>query len=382
VTTDTPGRLDGIDPGLVADMRSLSRRHHTTAETALKAPEVIGVAGLRAWLARPEITDVVAMARAGGVVTRVRTSTSVTDWHTVTPLAEGAEGIELMARTLARDAGDLRDPVGGVLDVALPEGRMWATFGWGGPAMTASLVVRTHSRGPRYLDDLVRAGTLPADLCSFLTSAVLAGASILVAGPVGAGKTTLLRALCAEIPPGEQLTTIEDTFELGLDRDRDGVMPLLAHPENVEGAGRRSMADLMRHALRSSANRVIVGEVRGPEARYMIRAMATGVAGSLGTIHGRSAFDGLEQLVEYAQEGEGSPPWEQVARRVARAVDLVIYIDAVPVRHVAEVLEVTGFGDAGIQTSSLWRTEDRLPPPTRTGTRLSPKLASRIGINW
>jgi hypothetical protein len=57
-------------------------------------------------------------------------------------------------------------------------------------------------------------------------------------------------------------------------------------------------------------------------------------------------------------------------------------LDAVPVRHVAEVLEVTGFGDAGIQTSSLWRTEGRRPPATRTGTRLSPKGANRIGINW
>ena len=210
---------------------------------------------------------------------------------------------------------------------------------------------------------------------------MIGGATILIPGPVGAGKTTLLRALCQLIPEPEQLTTIEDTFELGLDKTRAGVMPLLAHPENVEGAGRRSMADLMRHALRSSANRVIVGEVRGPEARYMIRAMATGVAGSLGTIHGRSAFDGLEQLVEYAQEGDGAPPWEQVARRVARAVDLVVFLDALPTRHVAEVLEVTGYGEGGIQTSWLWRTNGR-PPAGRTPTRLSPALARRLGDHW
>ena len=130
------------------------------------------------------------------------------------------------------------------------------------------------------------AGTLPPALAELLAVCVAARASVLVSGGTGSGKTTTLNALSGAIPGGERIVTIEDAAELRL-RQRH-VVRLESRPANLEGRGEVTIRQLVRNALRMRPDRIVVGEVRGPEALDMLQALNTGHDGSLTTVHANS----------------------------------------------------------------------------------------------
>jgi Flp pilus assembly CpaF family ATPase len=144
------------------------------------------------------------------------------------------------------------------------------------------------------LDDLVALGSLSLMVRTFLGAAVRGRMNLLVCGGIGDGKTTLLRALASEIPPEQRLVTVESDYELALDRFPERhheVIALEAREANVEDVGRISCADLVRWAMRMSADRVIVGEVLGEEIVPMLNAMNSGAAGSMCTLHANSSAE-------------------------------------------------------------------------------------------
>lgn len=190
------------------------------------------------------------------------------------------------------------------------------------------------------LGDLIDRGSLDEAGANLLSAAVAADLSILVAGRMGSGKTTLLRALVGEIDPAAVLVTIETDFELNL--AQLGTHPFVHAyqariPSTSDGVG-ISCADMMVPAVRTRANWIIVGEVRGAEGAAMVQAMSIG-QGAMATIHGGSAKDGLERLAELI--AHHSRIDLRMARWQAyRSVDLVVHVqgDNDHGRYVTEIV--------------------------------------------
>jgi pilus assembly protein CpaF len=237
-----------------------------------------------------------------------------------------------------------------------------------GPCLT----VRRFRREGFSLRELVANGTMPAALAELLAVSVAAQASILVSGGTGSGKTTTLNALSGAIPREERIVTIEDAAELRL-RQRH-VVRLEARPANLEGRGEVTIRQLVRNALRMRPDRIVVGEVRGPEALDMLQALNTGHDGSLTTVHANSPEDALRRVETLALMAGVGLPHEAVREQVASALDLIVHQARLPdgSRAVESVTEVVrAGGGAGVRELYRIGGEPRGPGVGR--------LAERIG---
>jgi pilus assembly protein CpaF len=269
----------------------------------------------------------------------------------VEPIANSdAELIDLLRMAAARlGIGERRFDLGSPrLNLQLPDGsRLFAVMA---VAARPCLSIRRH----RYLkvttDDLIGMGTLDVALREFLGAAMRARKSCVICGGTGSGKTTLLRAMAADIPSWERLVTIEDSFELGLDRFPDlhpDVVAFEAREPNVEGEGEITLADLVRWALRMSPDRVIVGEARGDEVLALLNAMSQGTDGSMTTLHASSSRGVFSKLATYAAQAPERLPLEATNLLVANAVHFVVHLAQQPdggrfVSSVREVVDAEG----------------------------------------
>jgi pilus assembly protein CpaF len=190
-------------------------------------------------------------------------------------------------------------------------------------------------------DELVASGSLAPEARQVLERAVRARRTILVSGGTGSGKTTLLNALSAWIEPRERIITIEDAAELSLQQPH--VVRLESRPSSVEGRGEVTIRDLLRNALRMRPDRIVIGEVRGPEALDLITALNTGHEGALSTVHANSPADALRRLETLALMAEVGLPHGAIREQVARGVELVVHVRREPDgrRRVVEIAEVT-----------------------------------------
>jgi pilus assembly protein CpaF len=191
--------------------------------------------------------------------------------------------------------------------------------------------------GPR---ELVELGSMSEDQHRLLESAVAARRSVLVSGGTGSGKTTLLNALSSFVSPGERVVTIEDAAELRLQQPH--VVRLESRPAGVEGRGEVTIRDLLRNALRMRPDRIVIGEVRGPEALDLVMALNTGHDGALSTVHANSPADALGRLETLALMAGVGLPHEAIAEQVQRGVDLVVHLErgADGSRRIGEIAEV------------------------------------------
>jgi pilus assembly protein CpaF len=193
------------------------------------------------------------------------------------------------------------------------------------------------------LDHLVGGGGLSAEAAGLLRRAVLERRNILVAGGTGAGKTTLLNVLAADIPPGQRIVTIEDAAELSLPGH---VVRLEARPPNSEGLGEVTLQQLVRSALRLRPDRLIVGEVRGPEALDLVSALNTGHDGSMSTVHANSPEEALWRLETLALSGDRRVGELAVRRQLRASIDLIVQVERREgnrvVSAIAEVLSDAG----------------------------------------
>ncbi|MCD4699171.1 MAG: Flp pilus assembly complex ATPase component TadA, partial [Phycisphaerae bacterium] len=176
-----------------------------------------------------------------------------------------------------------------LVDARLPDGSrvnaIITPLSLSGPALT----IRKFARVPFTIDDLVERNTLTEATANFLKSCVRGRKNMLISGGTGSGKTTTLNVLGSFINSSERIVTIEESAELQLPQEH--VVRLETRPPNIEGKGAYTIHDLVRNALRMRPDRIIVGEVRGPEALDMLQAMNTGHDGSMTTIHANNPAD-------------------------------------------------------------------------------------------
>ena len=202
--------------------------------------------------------------------------------------------------------------------------------------------IRKFSRNVMDFSRFSQLGTVSPELGRVLEIAARCRLNIIISGGTGSGKTTLLNGLSRVIDPNERIITIEDAAELQLQQPH--VLPLETRPPNIEGHGEILQRDLVRNALRMRPDRIIVGEVRGPEAFDMMQAMNTGHNGSMSTIHANSARDALSRIENMILMANTSLPSPAIRAQMASALDLIIQIERMRdgVRRVTEVYEVAG----------------------------------------
>src|SRR6266542_380640 len=206
-----------------------------------------------------------------------------------------------------------------------------------------TLTIRKFSRDPYTMNDLISFGSLSPKAAQFLAACVKGKLNILISGGTGTGKTTTLNAMSAFIPGDERIVTIEDAAELQLQQEH--VITLESRPPNIEGQGEIRIRELVRNALRMRPDRIIVGEVRGPETLDMLQAMNTGHEGSLTTIHANSPRDALSRLETLVMTAGVELPHRAIREQIASAFDLLVQIQRLVdgsrrVTHVTEVLRM------------------------------------------
>lgn len=262
------------------------------------------------------------------------------------------------------------------LHLQLDDGSRLAAAAWVTPRPT--VVIRRHRMKQVSLEDLVELGTVSPVGASFLAAAVRAGLSVVVAGPMSGGKTTMVRALCNEIPRSEMIGTFETERELFL-HEMPERHPVVVAWESRPGsgeigpigtqAGEITLAECLTNSFRFNLSRLIVGEIRGPEAWVMIKAMES-AGGSLSTTHARSASRAMKKLISCAMEIGPSVTSDLAADKLADAIDLIVQMrvetdlgepgadTARRYRWVSEILHVTpGEGKAGYAETQVFTTD-------------------------
>ncbi len=269
------------------------------------------------------------------------------------------ELVELIRRTATRMGRSERrfDAGSPELNLQLSDGsRLFATMD---VSSRPSLVIRKHQFEISSLDDLRDRGMMSQGVAALFRAMVLSRRNVIIAGGTGSGKTTLLRALINEVPPDERIVTIEDAYELGLERfeqlhpDHDA---LQSRPANIEGQGEITLADLTKMALRMDPDRVIVGEVRGAEAFPMLMAMSQGNNGSMCTLHADSTRSVFPKLAAYMSMSSIALPIETINLLVASSVHFVVHIEVVRgQRRVSSIREVVDSDGSTIVSNEVVR---------------------------
>lgn len=226
---------------------------------------------------------------------------------------------------------DARLPDGSRVNVVIPP------LAVDGPAVS----IRRFPASRPDPEALVALGTLTQAQVRRLEQAVSARSSILISGGTGSGKTTLLNALAAFIDPAERIVTIEDAAELHLGQPH--VVRLESRPPSIEGRGEVTIRDLLRNALRMRPDRIVIGEVRGPEALDLLTALNTGHDGALSTVHASSAADALDRIEVLSLMAGIGLPLEVIAAQLRRGIDLVVHIS----RQADGGRRVTGIEEVG-----------------------------------
>src|SRR6266508_2283190 len=235
------------------------------------------------------------------------------------------------------------DEASPMVDARLPDGSrvnaIIPPLALRGPTLT----IRKFARDPYTMNDLISFGSISPKAAQFLAACVKGKLNILISGGTGTGKTTTPNAMSAFIPGDERILTIEDAAELQLQQEH--VITLESRPPNIEGTGEVRIRELVRNALRMRPDRIIVGEVRGPETLDMLQAMNTGHEGSLTTIHANSPRDALSRLETLVLTAGVELPLRAIREQISSAFDLLVQITRLVdgsrrITHVTEVLRM------------------------------------------
>ncbi len=246
------------------------------------------------------------------------------------------------------------------------------------------LSIRRFAVEPYRMPNLISFGTLTPALAEILVAAVAARLNILISGGTGSGKTTLLNVISNAIPNNERIVTIEDSAELQLQQEH--AVRLETRPPNIEGQGEVTQRDLVRNALRMRPDRIIVGEVRGPEVLDMLQAMNTGHDGSLSTVHANSTREAMSRLETMILMSGISLPVRAMREYITSALDMVIHLARLSdgARKIVRVTEITGMEESVVSTQDIFLFEQEgidndgrvLGFHRATGVR--PKFAERL----
>jgi pilus assembly protein CpaF len=205
-----------------------------------------------------------------------------------------------------------------------------------------TISIRMFPKQKITLDTMVNQKNVSPELARVLQIAARCRLNILISGGTGSGKTTLLNAVSQHIDNDERIITVEDAIELRLQQPH--VVQMETRPPNLEGAGQIAQRELVRNALRMRPDRIVVGEVRGPEAFDMLQAMNTGHDGSMSTVHANSPRDALYRIENMVLMTAGNLPLRAIRMNVASALNLIVHVERMRdgIRRVQNVVEVAG----------------------------------------
>lgn len=241
-----------------------------------------------------------------------------------------------------------------IVDTRLADGSrvnvVLAPVALNGPIVT----IRKFGKEAMTMQRLIELGALNQVVANFLNILVKSRYNIFVSGGTGSGKTTFLNALSSYIPKDERIITIEDSAELRLE-GIENLVRLEVKQENVEGENGISIGDLIKSSLRMRPDRIIIGEVRGGEAFFLLSAMNTGHDGSLSTGHANSAKDMLKRIVNMILMGM-EMPLDAIKSQVASGIDIVIHLSRLRdcSRKILEIVEVLEYKDGEIEVNPLF----------------------------
>src|SRR4029077_7676052 len=268
--------------------------------------------------------------------------------------ASDQEALDVI-RFIVESVGRRIDAESPICDARLPDGsRVHAAI----PPVAVDgrlLNIRKFVRGPLDMHDLIRLGSCSESAFGFLKACVMAWANILVSGGTSSGKTTLLNVMSGYIPSDERIVTIEDAAELQLQQRH--VARLQSRPSSPNGTPEVSIRDLVISSLRMRPDRLIVGEVRGPEALDMLQAMNTGHDGSMTTLHANKPRDALSRIETLVLMAGYDLPLRAIRAQVTSAINVVVHLERLRdgTRKVAEISELTGMEEDVISMQQIFK---------------------------
>ncbi len=258
------------------------------------------------------------------------------------------ESLDAAMRAIAQKVGRVIDKDNPRLDARLPDGsRIHVVI----PPMArngTTVAIRKFSKEKLTLNDLINFGSLSKDAARFLDICVFLGKNIIVSGGTGSGKTTMLNVLGSRMPKTQRLIVIEDATELQIKAEHV-VSFETRKGDPTRGILEVSISDLVISSLRLRPDRIIVGEVRGPEALNLIEVMNTGHDGSMGTVHANNPLDACTRLETLCLSGDTKVPADAVRKMIASAMQIIVqcsrYGDGG--RRTAQISEILGLDEHG-----------------------------------
>ncbi|MFS8115157.1 CpaF family protein [Rhizobium jaguaris] len=313
--------------------------------------DVLGYGPLEPLLARDDIADIMVNG-AGQTFIEVGGKTVESEIR----FRDNAQLLSICQRIVSQ-VGRRVDESSPICDARLPDGSrvnvIAPPLSIDGPALT----IRKFKKDKLTLDQLVRFGAITPEGATLLQIIGRVRCNVVISGGTGSGKTTLLNCLTNYIDRDERVITCEDTAELQLQQPH--VVRLETRPPNIEGEGEITMRDLVKNCLRMRPERIIVGEVRGPEVFDLLQAMNTGHDGSMGTIHANTPRECLSRMESMIAMGGFSLPAKTVREIISTSVDVVIQAARLRdgSRRITQITEVIGMEGDVIVTQDLMRYE-------------------------
>jgi pilus assembly protein CpaF len=309
--------------------------------------DVLGYGPLEPLLARDDIADVMVNG-AGRVFIEVNGKVQLTN-------VRFRDNVQLMniCQRIVSQVGRRVDESSPICDARLPDGSrvnvIAPPLSLDGPTLT----IRKFKKDKLTLEDLTRFGSITPEGAKVLGIIGRCRCNVIISGGTGSGKTTLLNCLTAFIDPAERIVTCEDAAELQLQQPH--VVRLETRPPNLEGQGQIAMRDLVRNCLRMRPERIIVGEVRGPEAFDLLQAMNTGHDGSMGTIHANTPREALSRVESLITMGGYSLPSKTIREMIVGSVDVIVQAERLRdgSRRITNITEVIGAEGDVIITQDL-----------------------------
>lgn len=318
------------------------------AQTTQLLAEIGGYGELQFFLNDPEIEEIYINSPAKIFIAKQGRSE-------LTNLIMSAEEVKDLVERMLYHSGRRLDLSVPFVDAMLPGGERLHVVIPPVAGKDWSLNIRKHLKHNHRLADLVALQMLPDDAANFLRYAMGHGKTVVVSGATQSGKTTFLRALAREIPAKERILTCEEVFELNL--VNHDCVAMQTRNANIEGIGAVTLRDLVRECMRMRPERIIVGEVRGPESLDMLLALNAGVPG-MSTIHANSAADAMRKLTMLPLLAGENVSLQFIIPTVASCVDLVVHLqrETNGFRHVAEISQLTGRSENGhVELVPLWK---------------------------
>ncbi len=310
--------------------------------------DVLGYGPLEPLLARDDIADIMVNG-AGTTFIEVQGKVEETGLK----FRDNSQLMNICQRIVSQ-VGRRVDESSPICDARLPDGSrvnvIAPPLALDGPALT----IRKFKKDKLTLDQLQGFGSISPEGAEILKIIGRVRCNVVISGGTGSGKTTLLNCLTRYIDTDERVITCEDSAELQLQQPH--VVRLETRPPNLEGEGEITMRDLVKNCLRMRPERIIVGEVRGPEVFDLLQAMNTGHDGSMGTIHSNSPRECLARMEAMIAMGGYTLPAKTVREMISGSVDVIVQAARLRdgSRRITHITEVVGMEGEVITTQDLF----------------------------